>query len=92
MQCSGLTSKWYYLDSKGEPINTTILKFNVLLTTYEMILSSDWQDLAKINWKVIIVDEAQRLKNQNSKLLENLRVFKSDHRVLLTGIVIYVSL
>lgn len=48
-------------------------------------LPQDWNDLAKIKWKAIVIDEAQRLKNTDSKLLVNLRQFKSDHRVLLTG-------
>lgn len=50
-----------------------------------MILSSDWIELQQIRWKVLITDEAQRLKNQLSKLLTNMKQFKSDHRVLLTG-------
>jgi len=77
--------EWYYLDAKGEPSLRTMYKFHALVTTYEMIMSVDWQELGKIKWKVIVVDEAQRLKNQNSRLLENLRLFHADHRVLLTG-------
>jgi hypothetical protein len=50
-----------------------------------MILSSDWMELQQIRWKVLVTDEAQRLKNQLSKLLTNMRQFRSDHRVLLTG-------
>jgi chromodomain-helicase-DNA-binding protein 7 len=64
---------------------TNTIKFNVLLTTFEMLLAEDWNDLARIEWKVVVIDEAQRLKNQNSKLLQNLRYFNFDHRVLLTG-------
>lgn len=61
------------------------LKFNVVLTTYEMILRSDWTELNKINWKCLIVDEAHRLKNRSSKLLEHLKLFKTEHRLILTG-------
>jgi SNF2 family DNA or RNA helicase len=35
-------------------------KFNVILTTYEMILRSDWAELSKIPWKALVVDEAHR--------------------------------
>ena len=61
------------------------LKFHVVLTTYEMILRSDWGELNKINWKCLVVDEAHRLKNKNSKLLEHLRMLKTEHRLILTG-------
>eukprot|EP01114_Cavostelium_apophysatum_P015128 TRINITY_DN4061_c0_g1_i1.p1 TRINITY_DN4061_c0_g1~~TRINITY_DN4061_c0_g1_i1.p1 ORF type:complete len:2056 (-),score=800.22 TRINITY_DN4061_c0_g1_i1:68-6235(-) len=76
--------EFYYLDENGQPASQSF-KFNALITTFEMLLSADWADLRKIKWKSIVVDEAQRLKNTNSKLLENLRTFKADHRILLTG-------
>jgi chromodomain-helicase-DNA-binding protein 7 len=41
--------------------------------------------LQQIQWKALITDEAQRLKNTASKLINNLRQFKTEHRVLLTG-------
>lgn len=52
--------EWYYPNTKN-------IKFDILLTTYEMIIAVDWEDLRKINWKVIIVDEAQRMKNVKSR-------------------------
>jgi chromodomain-helicase-DNA-binding protein 7 len=61
------------------------VKFNVLLTTYEMLLTSDWSILSKIKWRTVIVDEAQRLKSNKSKLLTNLRSFQVEFRLLLTG-------
>ncbi|PRP87395.1 chromodomain helicase hrp1 [Planoprotostelium fungivorum] len=77
---------FYYPAREGEMVNRNVFKFNVLLTTFEMIYApGDWGELARINWKCIIVDEAQRLKNTESKIMTNLRLFKTDHRVLLTG-------
>lgn len=38
-----------------------ITKFQVLLTTYEIVLK-DVSVLSKIHWKALIVDEAHRLK------------------------------
>lgn len=60
-------------------------KFDILLTTFEMLMTPDWSNLQQIKWKCIVVDEAQRLKNTESKLITNLRTFKSEHRILLTG-------
>jgi SNF2 family DNA or RNA helicase len=59
----------------------------VVVTTPEMLVADDWGELAAVNWEVLIVDEAHRLKNHNSKLAVNLRKdqFKFKHRILLTG-------
>ncbi|MCO5562276.1 hypothetical protein L7F22_015901 [Adiantum nelumboides] len=59
-------------------------KFNVLLTTYEMIIA-DASQLRSIPWEVLIVDEGHRLKNTGSKLVQLLNTFSFSLRVLLTG-------
>ncbi len=43
------------------------LKFDALITTFEMILADE--ELKKINFRMCIIDEAHRLKNRNCKLL-----------------------
>ena len=48
-------------------------KFNVLITTYEIVLA-DCQELSEIEWRVCIIDEAHRLKNRNCKLIEGLKI------------------
>ncbi|KAM8875573.1 chromodomain-helicase-DNA-binding protein 1-like isoform 2-T2 [Spinachia spinachia] len=58
--------------------------FDVLLTTYELCLK-DASFLRRWSWKVLVVDEAQRLKNQNSLLHKTLNQFSAGFRVLLTG-------
>ena len=60
-------------------------KFNVLLTTYEYIMK-DKQQLAKIEWCHIVVDEGHRMKNSKSKFAQVLGLqYNSSHRLLLTG-------
>ncbi|XP_050891252.1 CHD3-type chromatin-remodeling factor PICKLE isoform X2 [Lathyrus oleraceus] len=60
------------------------IKFDVLLTSYEMInLDATW--LRPIKWECMIVDEGHRLKNKDSKLFSSLNQYSSRHRVLLTG-------
>ncbi|CAL8255432.1 unnamed protein product [Merluccius merluccius] len=58
--------------------------FNILLTTYEICLK-DISFLKSWKWKVLVVDEAHRLKNQDSLLHKSLSEFSVGFRVLLTG-------
>lgn len=73
----------FYRNEQGNRI-TSYYKFQVMITTFEIILS-DCLDLREIPWKCCIIDEAHRLKNRNCKLLEGLRLLNMEHRVLLTG-------
>ncbi|VAI83540.1 unnamed protein product [Triticum turgidum subsp. durum] len=60
------------------------IKFDVLLTSYEMI-NMDSAVLKTIEWECMIVDEGHRLKNKDSKLFGLLKDYHTQHRVLLTG-------
>ncbi|KAK4600631.1 hypothetical protein RGQ29_010329 [Quercus rubra] len=60
------------------------IKFDVLLTSYEMI-NLDTTSLKPIKWECMIVDEGHRLKNKDSKLFSSMKQYSSRHRVLLTG-------
>uniref|UniRef100_A0A673C153 Uncharacterized protein n=1 Tax=Sphaeramia orbicularis TaxID=375764 RepID=A0A673C153_9TELE len=65
-------------------VHTKRLKFNILLTTYEILLK-DKSFLGSVNWAFIGVDEAHRLKNDDSLLYKTMIDFKSNHRLLITG-------
>uniref|UniRef100_A0A8C3YTK8 Chromodomain helicase DNA binding protein 1 n=1 Tax=Catagonus wagneri TaxID=51154 RepID=A0A8C3YTK8_9CETA len=71
------THEWMHPQTKR-------LKFNILLTTYEILLK-DKAFLGGLNWAFIGVDEAHRLKNDDSLLYKTLIDFKSNHRLLITG-------
>lgn len=73
----------YYKNDKNERI-PNVYKFQVMITTFEVILT-DCVELSSIKWIACIIDEAHRLKNRNCKLLEGLRMLSIDHRVLLSG-------
>ncbi|XP_008936757.1 PREDICTED: chromodomain-helicase-DNA-binding protein 6-like, partial [Merops nubicus] len=72
-----------YRDPQGNPL-PGIFKFQVVITTFEMILA-DCPELKKIQWRCVVIDEAHRLKNRNCKLLEGLKLMALEHKVLLTG-------
>ena len=60
------------------------LKFNLLLTTYELVLK-DRSELEKIRWQYMAVDEAHRLKNSESQLYDALMSFNTHAKLLITG-------
>ena len=60
------------------------VKFDVIVTSYEGVLKEK-SALGKINWKYLIIDEAHRIKNENSSLSKCVRLMNTDFRLLITG-------
>ncbi|GAV07723.1 hypothetical protein RvY_17530 [Ramazzottius varieornatus] len=75
--------EFYYKNDKGQKL-AGIHKFNIFITTYEILLA-DIYELREIEWRAVVIDEAHRLKNMKCKLLEGLKLLDLEHRVLLTG-------
>jgi SWI/SNF-related matrix-associated actin-dependent regulator of chromatin subfamily A member 5 len=73
-------------DERAEIIQDRLAdeKFDVCITSYEMILREK-SHLKKIAWEYIIIDEAHRIKNEESSLAQIIRVFNSRNRLLITG-------
>jgi SNF2-related domain/Chromo (CHRromatin Organisation MOdifier) domain len=81
--------EWYYED---RPHNCDFLKFDVLVTTYDTLIG-DFDVIGQIPFRVAVVDEAHRLRNQKGKLLECMREISAkgtmqygfQSRVLMSG-------
>jgi len=58
--------------------------FEVCITSYEICLLEKAQ-FRKLSWRYIIIDEAHRIKNENSALSQIVREFNCRNRLLLTG-------
>jgi len=58
--------------------------WDVLVTSYEMCIREKGV-LKKFAWRFLAIDEAHRIKNENSLLSQIVREFKSANRLLLTG-------
>ena len=60
------------------------LKFKALLTTPEIVLKEE-KYLGDVSWACLMVDEAHKLKNDDSLLYRSLKKFDTNHRLLITG-------
>ena len=69
---------------KASRIKSSTVKFHVLLTSYELI-SIDAACLGSLQWEVLVVDEAHRLKNNQSKFFRILAGYHLNYKMLLTG-------
>uniref|UniRef100_A0A060SXP6 ARAD1A10956p n=1 Tax=Blastobotrys adeninivorans TaxID=409370 RepID=A0A060SXP6_BLAAD len=58
--------------------------FDVCIASYEIVLREK-SHLKKFAWQYIIIDEAHRIKNEDSMLSQIIRVFHSRNRLLITG-------
>ncbi|KAI7880433.1 SWI/SNF-related matrix-associated actin-dependent regulator of chromatin subfamily A member 5-like protein [Lichtheimia hyalospora FSU 10163] len=67
------------IESRLKPID-----FEVCITSYEICLLEKAQ-FKKISWQYIIIDEAHRIKNENSMLSQIMRILHSRNRMLITG-------
>ena len=59
-------------------------KFDIIVTSYE-IAYREKSKLKGFNWRYLIIDEAHRIKNEQSLLSKVVRIFNSNHRLLITG-------
>ncbi|CAM6081834.1 unnamed protein product [Calypogeia fissa] len=59
-------------------------KFDICVTSFEMAIK-ERTALRKFSWRYIIIDEAHRIKNENSILAKTMRLFSTNYRLLITG-------
>ncbi|KAG2523912.1 hypothetical protein JM18_004735 [Phytophthora kernoviae] len=58
--------------------------FDALVLSYEVAIIEK-AVLQKIKWRYLLIDEAHRVKNENSKLSQVVRQYNVEHRLLITG-------
>lgn len=59
-------------------------KFDAVVTSYEVV-TKEKGHLKKFCWRYLIIDEAHRIKNENSLLAQVVRMFTTQARLLITG-------
>ncbi|HWO98830.1 MAG TPA: DEAD/DEAH box helicase [Bacillus sp. (in: firmicutes)] len=68
----------------GEAFLTEVEKADIVLTSYN-ILSMDIEDLSKLMWGATVLDEAQNIKNAQTKQARSARKLKARQHIALTG-------
>lgn len=93
---AGLLSNWQNEIKKFAPtlkpfiyhgINRKFPKtddFDVVISSYAT-LRNDEKKFNKIKWYILVVDEAQNIKNPASKQTKAIKAIKSDNKIALTG-------
>ena len=70
-------------DLPRNPVNGKY-PFDVLVTSYEGLLKEKGR-FSRVQWKYLIIDEAHRIKNENSSLSLAVRKMETQFRLLITG-------
>uniref|UniRef100_A0A672JX24 Chromodomain-helicase-DNA-binding protein 4-like n=1 Tax=Sinocyclocheilus grahami TaxID=75366 RepID=A0A672JX24_SINGR len=76
----------YLFTEVGESEKEASVKFHVLLTSYELI-TIDQAILGSIDWACLVVDEAHRLKNNQSKVSSLCQMSDTPKYLLIKGFV-----
>ncbi|KAM0687783.1 chromatin remodeling complex Adenosinetriphosphatase [Conglomerata obtusa] len=70
-------------DAKEERKKLSKIKIDVVITTYEMCINT--KVLNHMRFHYLVIDEAHRIKNEQSRLSVLVREYKAKHRMLITG-------
>jgi SNF2 family DNA or RNA helicase len=68
----------------GEEFAESIMEHDLVVTSYGLA-RRDADDLAAADWKGVILDEAQNIKNPSSKTAQAVRSLNAQYRFALTG-------
>ena len=74
---------WIAHPSANGMIEPSHFNFNLLITTYGSVTRLKW--LIKQNWNIIILDEAQAIKNPVAQQTKAIKLLNGAHKLALTG-------
>jgi len=61
-----------------------IKNYDMLITTYGMV-RTDLAKLKTMSWRLVVIDEAQNIKNSNTDQTKAVKSLKSDFRIAMSG-------
>lgn len=70
--------------AKGKVFAATAKKHDVIITSYSLI-HRDIQSLQSVSWQIVVLDEAQNVKNSEAKQSQAVRQLEATFKVALTG-------
>nr|WP_315150539.1 DEAD/DEAH box helicase [uncultured Flavobacterium sp.] len=80
-----------YIGNDRKLLSKKLEKYDVIFTSYS-IVSRDISILEKYNFRYLILDESQYIKNKNSKIFKAINQVKASHKISLSGTPIENSL
>ncbi|MEL7071474.1 MAG: DEAD/DEAH box helicase [Cyanobacteria bacterium J06581_3] len=69
---------------KGSALVKAVEKLDLVITSYTLV-QRDLKDLKKVEWRGMVLDEAQNIKNPTAKQSLAVREIESEFRIALTG-------
>ncbi|MFN6561531.1 MAG: DEAD/DEAH box helicase [Nostoc sp. ChiSLP01] len=69
---------------KGKTFVEAVKKHDIVITSYSLI-HRDIKSLETVNWQIIVLDEAQNVKNSEAKQSKAVRQLAATFRIALTG-------
>ncbi len=60
-----------------------VSEYDLFITTYSMVAKNPW--LEEVSWDLLILDEAQAIKNPQAKQTKTVKRIKAQYRIALTG-------
>jgi non-specific serine/threonine protein kinase len=71
------------LKKAAEDPGQTLADVDAVLTTYSMVARLEW--LSQIDWSLVVLDEAQAIKNPSARQTRAVKQLKAPARIVLTG-------
>ncbi len=70
--------------SRGKNFKTQAAKHSIVISSYSL-LHRDFETLKSVSWAGVVLDEAQNIKNPETKQAKAARAIEADYRIALTG-------
>jgi SNF2 family DNA or RNA helicase len=69
---------------RGEALRDALAQHDVVITSYALLLR-DVEHLAAVAWSAVVLDEAQNVKNPETRQAQSARALRAPFRIALTG-------
>ncbi|MEH2159581.1 MAG: SNF2-related protein [Nostoc sp.] len=69
---------------KGKAFLEAVKKYDLIVTSYSL-LHRDIKSLESVSWQIVVLDEAQNVKNSEAKQSKAVRQLQATFRIALTG-------